>query len=320
MANSDLIVHSSRMAQASQCSGLPVREDLLFSNKNGQDKASLHKSAEKTLARLVDPLKQLLQPGETIFYCCNAQSPLSGLEQAFTGWWSQVMTRVVLVITNRRMFQFSVTGNGTWKRSLSVVSWGDVDKVKTSRFIGAHFVVHYKNGTKTDYWGVKWGDAPTLQAICDKLVPASTTEATAAQAPVSLCPDCWGALTPRVYQCAKCGLVFKNERSLVKMGVFIPGGAYFYTGFAAPGVLTAFGELIVLFEILVLAVAAYSARGKPEFPGYIGAIAIFAFLYGFETLVTIMHNQRVIRQFVPTGKKQTPVPVASSSATAGRGF
>ena len=320
MAKPDLVVHRERMPQMSQCCGLPVREDVLFSNKNGQDKPALHKAAEKTLARLADPLKHLLQPGEVILYCGRAQSPLSAFEQFFTGWWSQVMTRVTLVITNRRLFQFSATMNGAWKRSLSAVSWGDVAKVKTSRFLGARFLVTYKNGISTDYWGVKFGDAPKLQALANALVADSAADATAARSPVSLCPDCWGELTPRVYQCGKCGLVFKNEKTLIKMGVFVPGGAYFYTGFPVPGVLTAFGELIVLFEVVIMVIAAFVALGKPEFGGYVGALAIFALLYAFETLVTIMHNRRIIRQFVPTGKKQAAMPMASSSAAAGKGF
>ena len=320
MAPPELILHSERMPQMSQCHGLPVREDVLFTNKNGVDKPALHKDAEKILGRLAEPLKQMLQPGEVILYCCKAQSPLSVVEQFFTGWWAQVMTRVVLVATNRRLFQFSVTGNGTWKRSVSALSWGDVGKVKTSRFIGGHFIVHCKNGKKTDYWGVKFSSAPKLQAISDKIIPASASEATSAQAAVSLCPDCWRPLTPRVYLCTDCGLLFKNETTLIKMAIFVPGGAYFYSGFTAAGVLTAVGELFVLLEILVLAIAAFSERGKPEFAGFIGAMGFFILIYAFETLVTIMHNRRVIREFIPRKRKQVQEPMVSSSAAAEKGF
>ena len=107
-----------------------------------------------------------------------------------------------------------------------------------------------------------------MKVLAATLLPASSGESTAAQGMVALCPDCLAPLTERVYVCGGCGLVLKDERTLLKRSLLIPGGGYFYTGDTFLGVMELIAEVASMFLAITSALAAYATWGKaPAKPG-----------------------------------------------------
>ena len=101
-------------------------------------------------------------------------------------------------------------------------------------------------------------------------------------------------------------MVFKYEKTLVKRAIFVPGGAYFYTGQTLLGVLSGLAEVYVtivgIVVVLLLAGIIPSKEGK-DLGAAVGAVVFFVLLYAFETWVTVVHGRRLVRDFIPTGVK-----------------
>jgi hypothetical protein len=166
----------------------------------------------------------------------------------------------------------------------------------------------YKTGKKEKYWRISRLDGNKIKLVLASVFSAGGHESSAAQEMVSLCPECRSALTPRVYDCPKCGFAFKDEQTMARRSWLIPGGGYFYTGNWFLGL----GDFIVEAYLLVLVVfSALLASGiivdEPANPGdtpftggpawitagFLGALLVV------EKLFTIHHCRRFVRSFIP---------------------
>ena len=293
----DLPIHDNKLARTAIIDGISVRNDILFTNDKGEDKRSIQKRSQKALQKLLPALQRVLLPAETVLYIVRAQSPLTVLEQLTAGWWTRLLAASAIVITNKRLLFFPVKRDGSWKASVRSLHWGDLEEVKPNGLLVRNVTFKSKDGTKTTYTNFRRADAKKIAAIATALLPAASGEMTATHGFVQLCPDCRDALTDSQYFCSGCGLTFKNEKTMVRRSIVLPGGGYFYTGHPLVAIIPAIVEGVLVLELLVLLFAGLtSPRAVPNF---LSAVLILGVVWSLETAVTILHCRRYIREYIP---------------------
>jgi hypothetical protein len=138
------------------------------------------------------------------------------------------------------------------------------------------------------------------------LIPAAAGELTSAQGMVQLCPDCRHALTEGQYSCPGCGLIFKNEKSMVMRSILLPGGRYFYTGHPLVAIIPAVVEGFLALEVLsVLVIGLSSPQAMRRISSVLLILGLF---WAVETGVTILHCRRYIREFIPEKRDPSRAP------------
>lgn len=307
----DVPVHAERLAQIMDFGGIPVREDVLFTNHKGAEKSSLRKRATKALEKLRDILKNSLEPDEVVLYLTLAQAPIGGLQQWTLGWMTYQITKTMLVVTNRRILALRLHpksfGGWEWGRGIRSIRFGDLTEAKAKGFLTWYLQLRYADGRKERYWGLQGADGKKLRLILEAVLPASAGEASAARGAVSLCPACAAVLAEKQESCQQCRQLFATEREMWIRSILLPGGGYFYVGQRALGLLDAFVEsmltgLVVLWA-LVLAGAPEPLLGDLEpyaTPGQVlFFFGFFAVILIFEKLVTGLHGRHFVKDFYP---------------------
>ena len=306
----DFPIHPEQFPRQGSQGGIRVREDTLHSDHRGKEKKAIRKRASKALEKLQEPLSKLLEPEEVVLYVTRAQAPAGWFEQLTLGWIIYYITGTTLVFTNRRLLHFLVKSNGAWKRSVRSLRWGDLSEAKVKGFLlSPTLQLHYRNGNKEFYWGLRRDDSKKIKVLLAAILPAATGEGSPAQAMISLCPSCRATLTVGTYQCSQCFLAFKDETTMVRRSLLIPGGGYFYTGNRFLGVMDFIVEGYLLLLVLILVLSAFGVfsdplaePGEDSLPpaGAFVTASIFAAVLAVEKWMTIHHCRRFIREFIPT--------------------
>jgi len=311
MANPSLPVYADQLPRMVSSNGISIREDVLFTDAKGRQSESSRKRAEALLEKWREVLPPLLEPNETIFYIVkNCQAPVTPLEQLFLGIYAYGATATALILTNLRIIHLGVTGRGKWRRIVKSVRWGDVSEAKVKGWLGKILELKYANGARDRYWKITGRDAKKVKAILAVVLPATRAEATGAQGIVSLCPDCRTALAQRIYQCQGCKLTFKDERTLLKRTLIIPGGGYLYAGYTTLGIISLFFEGLFLIEAILYflmavglmpATAAENGRFPTQTDLWVTA-GIFVVIIALRKSLEFLHGRRIIRMFLPLAR------------------
>ena len=308
MPAKDVQFHPNIYPKLNTRGAVNIREDVIFTNPKGEEKKSIRKRNEKALDQLQEALPRLLQPDEAVLYIARCEAPASFGDQFTLGWYLYQVTGSVLVVTNRRILHFFVkpkTFGGrdgwNWRRSVRAVAWGDIAELKVSGWFSPSATVKYRNGKKEKFWKFRGEDGKKLRLLAETILPGAASESTAAQGIASLCPRCFAALAPDLYQCAQCRLLFKDKATALRRSLLIPGGGYFYTGHIFLGVMDAIAEgfLMLIILLLLLEVAGVTATPPGEQPADWAIVVVFLFLLGVEKLFTIHHANRFIRDYIP---------------------
>src|SRR5664279_4802837 len=160
----------------------------------------------------------------------RARSPMSALEQLTASFWTSMLAACAVVFTNQRILFFPVKHDGKWRESVRAVAWGDLEEVKPKGLLTKTLSFKTRDGAKQTFTNILSADGKKLAAITAAVLPAAAGEQTSAHGMVQFCPDCQAALTAGNYQCLACGLVFKNEKTMILRSILLPAGGYFYTG------------------------------------------------------------------------------------------
>ena len=311
MPDANLAVHASQAPQLTTHTGLRLREDVLYANAGGKEKTRIRKRADQALGRLKDVLARLIEPDEVILYVARAQVYPTLFEQLFAGLHYYLRPSAQLVFTNRRLlvFRTHAQGWGSWKwdRGIRSVRWGDVAEAKVKGWLGRIFELRFRNGAKERFWRVRATDARKIRLLVGLLLPASAPEdSSAPQGFLSLCPMCLGVLVPRVYLCPQCHARFKDEETLLRRGLLIPGGACFYVGWTTLGVLNMLVEGFLLLTVISFVVGSFfSTPAANAHPGMspagdaITAVIVFLMFLTLEKSIAWVHCRRCIRDFIP---------------------
>ena len=314
MPRADVPIHPNHVPRIVNTEGVDVREDVLYTDPTGEEKAGIRKRNEQQVRKLVPALQRVLQPDETVFFITQARSPLAFLEQLTAAWWTAYHARSVVVLTNQRILFFPIKGDDTWKESVRSAPWGDVVEVKPKGWIARNVTFTFRNGSQVTYTNLRRADAKKLAGIVASIQLAGAGDQSASQGLTQLCPDCRNVLTPGVYSCSHCGLVFKNEKSMILRSIFLPGGGYFYTGHPLVALIPALVEGFLILELMLLVAV---AANKPELWSKVLSVFLFlAIVWVLETAVTILHGRRYIREYIP--EKRDPTRSHAVAASAGK--
>ena len=307
-------VYNSAAPRLNNDYGFPVREDVAFSNANGEIKSGIEKDFRKLITPIAARLQRLLEPGETVFWASKAVPPVGTWEQLTLGWVMYAYFRVALVFTDRRLLVFGLTSSGKWRGSIKAIRYTQLTSAKATGWLTQGLKL--KIGKKTVLYGkLGMGNAKKIRNLLPLLMP--TTSAAMIADPMapnqmeSLCGRCNHPLTPKVYTCGNCGLKFKDETTLA-VRTLIPGGAYFYTGLTGVGILNG---LVECFFLLALVTSLLEPSTKGANGAAVSGIVIgyFLFLIGLEKLIAYSHAKLFVRQFEPVNIAETSTPAAMSA-------
>jgi len=313
MPKPDLPVYPNLMPRLISSNGLQVREDVLFTDAGGEQSDRKQKSAQKLLEKWRDTLPGLLVQGEAVLHIAGiCRAPMSLFEQWLLGWHVYTTGGTTLVLTNLRLIHLGVNTRGKWTRVLKSVYWGDVAEAKIKGLITKELRLKYADGKKEKYWSIPARDGKKIARILTVVLPASQGEKTGAAGMVSLCPDCRAILNPGNYRCPQCGLAFKDEKTLIRRVMLIPGGGFFYAQMTFLALLSLFVQGVFLFVLLMYVAMAVGAipLERGEDGRIIGStelwslVAIFAGFVVFHKLLEYYHTRRVIRNFLPANDRK----------------
>ena len=311
----DVRIYNNQLVRTIPLDGISIRSDVLLGNEKGEEKESAQNRVKKIVSKLTPALQRILRPDEVVLHAMSARSPLSILEQLTSAWWTALLAACAIVVTNRRILFFPVKHNGGWRESVRAVQWGDLAELKTKGLLICNATFKFKNGTKATYTNIRRADAKKFTAIASALIPAASGEQTAAGGFAQLCPDCCNVLTPGQYSCASCGLIFKNEKTMILRSIFLPGGGYFYTGHPLIAILPAVVEAFFMLEIVLILSAGLS---KPEaIPDLMVFLLLMLLFWAFETAVTILHCRRYVRDYIPEKRDPARSPLGATGTTRG---
>ena len=307
MPNADVPVYTLRVPLLVARDGLRVREDVLYTNAKGEDHERSRKRSEAALVKVRDIMPGVLEPNEAVLYIFKCQAPLSAFEQFMLGWHAYFLTATTLVLTNLRLMHFSVDSRGNWTQTLKTARWGDISEAKIKGLLNRMLRLKYANGKKENYWRIQRKDAKKVKDILAAVMPASRGEATTAEGMTSLCPDCRASLTPGIYRCNQCGLAFRDEKTLLKWTLLMPGGGYLYAKIWFLGVIGfvfegAFLLVTLSFALMALGILPVHAdqAGRTPSPTELWMTTVFFLLFvAFQKLLEFHHSRRVIRSFRP---------------------
>jgi len=302
----DLRVHDNQTAAVVTADGLSIRSDVLFTNDKGEEKESVQKRTKKILQKLRPALQRIVQPGESVLYAMRARSPLSPLEQLTAAWWTSLLAACAIVVTNKRILFFPVKRDGSWRESVQAVYWGDVNEIKQTGLLVHNVYFKFKNGTKATYANVLRGSAKKLSSIASVMIPNASGEQTAASGLVHLCPACCGPLTEGRYFCPSCGLIFKNEKTMILRSILLPGGGYFYTGHPLVAIMPAAVEALLVVDIVSILFS--GLRSPKAGQDLFARLLVLVIFWGLETAVTILHSRRYVREFIPEKREAARSP------------
>jgi hypothetical protein len=238
--------------------GLRVREDTAFTDASGNEKAGIRKRAEQDLQQASEVLSRMLHPGEAVLYVSRGAFMPNNWEQLLENNHGAAMG-ALLVLTNTRLIVLRTASNGLrgwkWDQGILSVEWAHLVQAAKKGWLIGYLILKDQKGQLERFFRMSWQDTKKLRLLLGVLVPQtpglSIPAAPGAPGFVSLCPKCLAALSPDLYRCAQCGLLFKNEKSLLARALLIPGGAYFYTGQTLLGVLAGLVEVLFVFVVIV---------------------------------------------------------------------
>jgi ribosomal protein L40E len=305
----EITIHPGQTARISSPWGFPVREDVAFTASRGIERSGAAKQTERAMEKLQEPLRKILEPDEAVLYFARGQIMPGKAERYLLGVQSHYLTQSALILTNRRLLQLSLKWNGQWNRNVRSARWGDVKEGHITGLLYGKLHIEYHQGSKETYWRIPKDAARKIQLLLNVLLPASAGETSAALAMASLCPECLAELTPGVYECRRCRLKFKDEKTAVLHALLIPGGGYFYAGLNLWGVAHAFVDVGVLFSAILWALVAMGRVQPPPLPGapankftYNLLAAILAIVLALDIWLAIRVARNAIRNFIPDSR------------------
>ncbi len=304
MPNADIQIYPTILARRVQLVGFHVREDVLYSDAKGREKGKLRKRAGEALEDLGDVLRRVLEPDETIFYTAPTQAMPGALAQFFGGGWHMYsIPRTLLFLTDRRMIAIRLRKRmrgWQWNRGIQTVRWGDLVNATGGGFLSRNLTLNFRSGETRQYWRFGWGEQKKVRQVVDGLRAHVTGESAAAGGMVSLCPNCLAALAPRNYKCQSCGVEFKDEKTLWRRALVVPGGASLCVGANALGVLRAIFEAILSLSILISLVGLISApRGSAAESALVTSIFVECAVLFVDKLLAYYLALPQIRDFIP---------------------
>ncbi len=290
------IVNDTIRSETSVLFGLPIDREFQFSNPKGVYKKGIEKRQSKLLKKILF-IKPFLGPDEKILLVTTGVSPISFLEQMFTGWIVFYLKRSIFVLTNRRIFHIPTTMGYSYRNTVAQIVYADCESIQVK---GRGLVVKYKSGYKERFLFIPRRERKKIKTWLS--AAALHGEPSKAGQRGHLCPRCTNELENNQFSCSNCRLEFKTQAQGLKFSLLFPGGGYFYTRHPILGLGDAFVEGVLL--IIVIGSIIDMINGVEG--GGFGAV-FFGIVLAMEKVLTVYHAHHFIREYIPVDKEIRPL-------------
>ena len=292
-------VSTTSGTQSGESFGLPIDREFQFSNHKGVYKKGIEKRQSKLLKKIAF-IKPFLKPDEKILLVTTGVSPISLLEQIFTGWIVFYLKRSLFVVTNKRIFHIPTTMNYGYRNSIAQIVYADCEHIQIK---GRGLVVKYQSRQRDTFLFIPARERKKIKAWL--VTAALHGEPSKAGQRGHLCPRCTRALENNRFTCPHCRLEFKSQAQGLKLSLLFPGGGYFYTRHPILGLGDALTEAVLLLLVVTALIGMISGDGS----GAVGVV-FFGMLLAIEKAVTVYHARHFIREYIPVDKEIRPLASA----------
>lgn len=281
-----------------QVFGLPVDNEILFSNYKGIYKQRIEKRQRKLIVK-ISFLKPFLQKREQVLLVTTGYSPLNGPAQYLTGFVFIFLKRSLFVFTNYRILHIPTTPGYNYKNSIAQVIYAGCQSIELK---GGNLIVHHVRGgnrSTEKFKGIAGSERKKIRSLLKKRIPISSKKGQQIVR-MHLCPRCAGKLAAGMKKCPKCQLKFKSQSVAALCALIIPGGGYLYIRQYFLGLLDALVEIGLAASIFYLLPAVGEAM--PAQPLHLALIPVFLYV----KLSAAVHSSHFTAEFIPTDKHVKP--------------
>lgn len=272
--------------------GVPVDRKTIFSDYKGRYKSKIEKRQRRLIVKSTF-IKFFLQHDESIRCLTTGYSPISALEQFYTGLAFLFFKRATFVFTDRRILHIPTHFNRSTIGSVSQIWYEDCAHIGLK---GRTLVVKYKNGSEEQFAYIGRRERKKVKALLAS-IKLKPKEAGNLNARAYLCPSCTNVLDPQSNLCPTCKLKFKSGFQAKLRSLLIPGGGYFYTRHPVLGTLLGIIEIVLMTKLLMDGIAL-----KQGFQVDLGWMAVLTFGLLAEKLISAYHTEQLTGNFIPEPK------------------
>jgi hypothetical protein len=272
--------------------GVPVDRESIFSDYKGRYKNRIEKRQRKLIVKTTF-IKFFLHHNECIRCLTAGYSPISVLEQLFTGLAFLFFNRAIFVFTDKRILHIPTRFNSSPFGAISQIWYEDCAQL---RLKGRTLVVKYKNGSEEQFPYIGRKEKKKLKTLL-AAIELKPKAAGNLNARVNLCPSCTNILDAKSPVCPTCKLKFKSGFQAKLRSLLLPGGGYFYNRHAVLGTMLGIAEIGLMTKLILDGIAL-----NQGFSVDLGWMAVAIFTLIAEKLISAYHTEQLTRKFIPEPK------------------
>ncbi|MEJ2157964.1 MAG: hypothetical protein P8X96_21755 [Desulfobacteraceae bacterium] len=272
--------------------GVPVDRKIIFSDHKGRYKNRIEKRQRKLIVKTTF-IKFFLLHNECIRCLTTGYSPISALEQVFTGLAFLFFKRAIFVFTDKRILHIPTRFNRSSFGAVSQIWYEDCANINLK---GRTLIVKYKNGSEEQFPYIGRKERKKLKVLL-AAIQLKPKAAGNLNARVSLCPSCTNVLDPKSDHCPTCKLKFKSGFQAKLRSLLIPGGGYFYSRHSILGTLLGIVEIALVTKLILDGIA-----WNEGFTVDLGFMALVAFTLMAAKLISAYHTEQLTKKFIPEPK------------------
>jgi hypothetical protein len=269
---------------------IPVDREICYSDHVGTPDEGIKRQQISYLKKLEPLLKHVLGSQERVLYVTRCQWPQAILDVLTSGWLAYFMNQAMIIVTSARIIFLRIRSNNSPAGSLSQAAYGDIVSYKRVGF-GQSVQFTYTSGRLERFSSMQPKVSKKLIRVLSALVPddRSTDQGQRHY----LCPRCAAKLMKGRYTCPNCNLQFKDPSTVLKYGLLLPGGGFFYMRKKFFGFQYAVSELF-LIGLLIIAMF-----GVAEDPALIGLGITAVILLLVIKAIHVFRARSYAREYMP---------------------
>lgn len=272
--------------------GVPVDRETIFSDHKGRYKSKIEKRQRRLIVKTTF-IKFFLHSDECIRCLTTGYSPISALEQLFTGLAFLFFKRAIFAFTDKRILHIPTRFNRSSFGAVSQVLYEDCAHL---RLKGRALVVKYKSGSEEQFPYIRRRERKKLKALLSA-IELKPKAAGNLNARVKLCPSCTNVLDAKSHICPTCKIKFKTGFQAKLRSLLLPGGGYFYTRHTILGAVLGLVEVAVMTKLILDGIALSQGIAVN-----LGWTAVLTFALIAEKLISAYHTEQLTKEFIPEPK------------------
>lgn len=245
--------------------GLPLDFESTFPKLTGLGVRKRNRKKVELLHKLHPMLDRILVDGERVQFVGQGIVNLSW-ELIFMGIWAQLINKTALVLTDRRLLLFHLSGDEP-ESYVNQIPRASIKKVS------GLFSLHIKLARgAVSVSGVVGADKKSLKQLVSKNPQARGGKE-------FLCSSCFEVHRAHTESCGHCGAEFKSPRTAALRSLLLPGLGDLYLGHRWLAVIEMVGAAFVWFLVILLLI------GGPEAGDLLPRLLLAGFLLVFTNVL-----------------------------------